>query len=82
MGKASRQNIVGPTVRRLRYQKGWTQSMLTARCSRVGWDIGEGIVAKIEAQLRCVTDEELVYLARALGVKLHDLYPADIKGIK
>lgn len=57
--------------------------MLTARCNRIGWDIGENIIAKIEAQFRCVTDAEIVYLSKALGVKLHELFPKDpLKQIK
>ena len=74
MGKAERQNIVGPTVRRLRYQRQWTQRMLTARCNRIGWDIGENTIAKIEAQIRCVTDEELMFLAKALKVGIADIF--------
>jgi hypothetical protein len=73
------QNIVGPVVRKIRYGKSWTQAMLAARCSRVGWDIGENTISKIEAQLRCVTDGELVYLARALQVKEQELFPANSK---
>jgi transcriptional regulator with XRE-family HTH domain len=69
------QNIVGPIVRKIRYSKGWTQSMLAARCSRVGWDIGENTISKIEAQVRCVTDEELVHLASALKIKEQELFP-------
>ena len=34
-------NLVGPVVRKIRYQRGLTQAMLTARCNRAGWDIGE-----------------------------------------
>ena len=48
--------------------------MLAARCSRIGWDIGENTISKIEAQVRCVTDEELVHLASALKVKEQDLF--------
>ena len=73
------QNIVGPVVRKIRYSKGWTQAMLAARCSRAGWDVGENTISKIEAQIRCVTDQELVYLARGLGVKEQDLLPPQAK---
>jgi transcriptional regulator with XRE-family HTH domain len=76
---AGPQNIVGPTVRKLRYQKGWTQAILTARCSRVGWDISENTIAKIEAQIRCVTDREVAVLAQALGVELSALFPLRFK---
>ena len=73
------QNIVGPVIRKLRYQKNWTQAMLTARCSRAGWDVGENTIAKIEAQIRCVTDREIIYLARALGIKEQDIFPTSRK---
>lgn len=75
MGKATAQNIVGPVVRKLRYQRELTQAMLTARCSRVGWDVSENTIAKIEAQIRCVTDTEVVMLAKALGVSVQNLFP-------
>ena len=73
------QNIVGPIVRKLRYQRGWTQAMLTARCARAGWDIHDSTIGKIEAGYRGVSDRELVFLAEALGAKLQDLFPADLK---
>ena len=76
-GMSQIKNIVGPTVRRIRFQKGWTQAVLTARCQRMGWDIGENIIAKIEAQFRCVSDCEIAWLAKALGVKLQEIFPKD-----
>jgi transcriptional regulator with XRE-family HTH domain len=75
VGKPVPQNIVGPVVRKIRYGKGWTQAMLSARCSRAGWDIGENTISKIEAQVRCVTDSELVWLAQALKIKEQELFP-------
>lgn len=75
MGKSVPQNIVGPVVRKIRYGKGWTQSMLSARCARAGWDIGENTISKIEAQVRCVTDYEIAFLAQALKVKEQELFP-------
>lgn len=75
MGKSVPQNIVGPVVRKIRYGKGWTQAILSARCTRVGWDIGENTISKIEAQVRCVTDSEITFLAQALRVKEQDLFP-------
>jgi transcriptional regulator with XRE-family HTH domain len=73
------QNVVGPEIRRIRFQKGWTQGVLAARCSRAGWDISENTIAKIEARIRCVTDTEIVRLARALGVQLEDVFPANLR---
>jgi transcriptional regulator with XRE-family HTH domain len=69
------QNIVGPRVRKLRYQQGITQEMFAARCSILGWDLSRGTLSKIEAQLRCVTDAELVLLAKALKVDANTLLP-------
>lgn len=69
------QNIVGPQVRKLRYQQGMTQGMFAARCSVLGWDLSRGTLSKIEAQLRCVTDGELVILAKALKVEPTALLP-------
>jgi len=72
---ATKQNIVGPQVRKIRYQHALTQEMLAARCARHGWDISRGTLSKIEAQIRCVTDSEMMILATALQVKLDDLIP-------
>jgi transcriptional regulator with XRE-family HTH domain len=72
---AKPQNIVGPQVRKLRYQLGLTQELLAARCGLLGWDLSRATLSKIEAQLRCVTDRELKLLAEALKVGLDDLYP-------
>ncbi len=72
---AKSQNIVGPTVRKLRYQQGLKQEDLAARCGVLGWDLSRGTLSKIEAQLRCVTDSELEILAKALRVEIPALYP-------
>ena len=68
-------NIVGPQLKALRREKELTQAMLAARCGRLGWDIGENIVTKIETNIRCVTDYEFVCLAKALGVSPERLLP-------
>lgn len=70
------QNIIGPQVRKFRYQQGMTQEALAARCGVLGWDLSRGVLSKIEAQLRCVTDGELEMLAKALKVEMSLLYPA------
>jgi transcriptional regulator with XRE-family HTH domain len=68
-------NIVGPQIRRLRDRQGLTQPMLAARCRRWGWDLSRETLAKIETQLRWVSDFELLCLARALRVEPDDLWP-------
>ena len=72
---AHKQNVVGPQIRKHRYAQELTQEMLVARCATVGLDLSRGTLAKIEAQVRCVNDHELLLLARALRVNLSDLYP-------
>jgi len=62
----------------MRFQKEITQETLTAKCGVLGWDISRGTLAKIEAQLRRVTDRELWYLARALKTDLRHLYPRKV----
>lgn len=68
-------NITGAQVRKLRDQKNWSQEEFAGCLQRAGWDISRGTLAKIEAQIRCVNDAELLMLGRALGVSLESLYP-------
>jgi transcriptional regulator with XRE-family HTH domain len=68
-------NLVGLQIRRLRDQQKLTQPMLAARCRRWGWDLSRETLAKIETQLRWVSDFELLCLARALRVDLGALLP-------
>ena len=49
--------------------------MLAARCRRWGWDLSRQTLAKIETQLRWVSDFELLCLARALRVEPNELWP-------
>lgn len=73
MGK---QNIVGPVVSTLRAERGWSQEEFAGLLQRAGWDVSRGTLAKIEAQIRCVNDQELLVLARTLKVRIDALYPA------
>lgn len=67
-------NVIGPQVRHLREQGNMTQEQLTARCNLIGWNISRGTLAKIEAQVRRVTDDEVALLAKALKVDISALY--------
>ena len=67
-------NVIGPKIRQLRQEQNWTQEALAARCNVLDWDISLGTLAKIEAQLRRVTDQEVVILAKALRVKIEKIY--------
>lgn len=72
------QNVVGPQVRKLRNDQGWSQEEFAARLNLVGWDISRATLAKIEAQLRCVTDSELLHLAKALKIEVQALFRPEI----
>ena len=73
------QNIVGPRIKALRLQQGLTQAMLAARCGMLGWDVGENVVTKIETQIRCVVDFELLCIAQALDARVEQLLPSNEK---
>jgi transcriptional regulator with XRE-family HTH domain len=72
-------NIIGPKVRRLRHQRGWSQNDLAIRLQLLGMEDGtRGKISKIESRIIWVSDEDMLYLARALKVDLNDLYAAVI----
>ncbi|MCG7978167.1 MAG: helix-turn-helix domain-containing protein [Candidatus Thiodiazotropha endolucinida] len=56
-------NLIGPKVRELREKQQLTQEELVTKCNLLEWDISRGTLAKIEAQVRRVTDEEVALLA-------------------
>lgn len=75
MEQRKRFNAVGANIRRLRYAKHLTQEILTARCNVAGCDLSRSTLAKIEAQIRGVSDIELFAVARVLGVPIEELFP-------
>jgi transcriptional regulator with XRE-family HTH domain len=71
----NRKNIVGPNVRRLRNNQDISQEKLAAKCQLIGWDISREGIAKIESQIRGVSDKEILKLAKALRVHFSVLFP-------
>jgi transcriptional regulator with XRE-family HTH domain len=69
------QNMIGPQVRRLRYQRAWSQETLAEKLQLLGWDIGRVSLAKIESRLVHVEEYELLYFARAFNVRLDEVFP-------
>jgi transcriptional regulator with XRE-family HTH domain len=51
-----------------------TQEDLSAQCNLLGWSISRGTLAKIESQVRRVTDSEIALLAQALEVEIATLF--------
>lgn len=76
-------NVVGPQVRRLRSGKGWSQNDLAVKLQILGMEnASRAKVSKIESRIVWIADEDLIYLARALGVTTEQLYPELIRGAK
>lgn len=71
------QNLVGPQIRKIRFERGLSQEQLAAKSSILGFDVSRGTLAKIEAGIRCVTDAELRVFARSLRVKMDELFPPE-----
>jgi transcriptional regulator with XRE-family HTH domain len=70
---ATGQNLIGPKLRFLREVEGLTQAEFAGRLQIAGWDISRETLAKVESQIRCVTDQELVRFAEALKVEPTEL---------
>jgi transcriptional regulator with XRE-family HTH domain len=68
-------NAVGPTIRKLRNHKGWTQEILVTKLQLQGWDCSRSWLAKIEARQVHVKDFELLYFRKLFGAKLEELFP-------
>ncbi|MCC5790344.1 MAG: helix-turn-helix transcriptional regulator [Opitutales bacterium] len=70
----SGKNLIGPKVRELRIELGYSQEVFAAKCNLKGWDISRGTLSKIEAQLRRVNDAETFILAAALKCSVQILF--------
>ena len=68
-------NLVGPQVRKLRYNRCWSQSKLAIQLQLKGLDVSREVIAQIEGQYHCVNDEDLTYFARVFEVGLTELFP-------
>ncbi len=76
-------NLIGPQLRRLRSQKVWSRNDLAIKLQILGLESATAErIYKIEARYACVADEELFYIARALGVSVEELYPDLIRCAK
>jgi hypothetical protein len=75
-------NLVGPAVRKLRYERKLSQAELAAQCQIMGWNVSRDIIAAIEGQIRCVTDTEIVGLTAVLKVCADQLLPRRREALK
>jgi transcriptional regulator with XRE-family HTH domain len=70
-------NAAGPQIRKLRSEKELTQDQLATKVQLLGLDLDRTALAKIETQIRSVFDFELAIIAKALGVSMDELRPAE-----
>lgn len=67
-------NKIGPRVKHLREKQRMTQEDLAAKCNLLGWSITRSTLAKMESQVRRITDKEVLLLAEALKVDISQLF--------
>ncbi len=72
-----RLNEVGPQIRRLRYERSWTQATLAARLQIQGWDLSREGVAKVEGGYHLVSDRQLLCLSRVFHADLSVFFPIE-----
>ena len=72
-------NVIGPVVRRLRKQRGWSQENLAERLQAAGWHISRSSLAKIECRVVWVGDFELLHFVKVFGIGIANLFPRESK---
>ena len=76
-------NLIGPQIRRLRNALGWSQNHLATKLQIVGMEHAtRKKVCKIESREVWVSDDDMLFLSRVLGVDLNALFPAKVLGAK
>ena len=70
---SGRNNICGSHIARLRKASGRSQRQLADLLQLEGLDVDKNAIQRMEAGKRFVTDIELSYLAKALGISCMDL---------
>ncbi len=71
----SEKNLIGPKVRQLRTDKGWTHAQLAAKLGERGWHCSADDIAKIEEGEEPVSDVQFLVLGIVLEVDHAELFP-------
>ena len=66
-------NLCGAAVTARRKALGWSQRELADRLQRAGLDVDKNAIQRLESGQRFVTDIELPYLSRVLGLSVEEL---------
>lgn len=72
-----KKNKIGAKIKTLRKNKGLTQEQLTAKINTEGVNIDRPMISRIENQTREIVDYEIEGVAKALGVKIEQLFEED-----
>ncbi len=67
-------NIIGKNAEAMRKEKGLSQKDFIAKLQTMGLDINPTSYSKLEGQVRCATDIEVYYIAKALNVSIEKLF--------
>ena len=67
-------NLVGPQIRKLRVDRGWSQAKYAVQMQLKGLDMGRDVVARIECQIRGIRDLDIPFFASTLGVEVSHLF--------
>lgn len=67
-------NIIGKNAEAIRKEKGFSQKDFIAKLQTMGLDINPTSYSKLEGQVRCATDIEVYYIAKALNVSIEKLF--------
>ena len=67
-------NLVGPRIRKLRVERGWSQAKFAVQLQLKGLDMGRDVVARIECRIHCIRDRDILLFARTLGVEVSKLF--------
>jgi DNA-binding XRE family transcriptional regulator len=76
---AAKLNVIGPQIRKLRQQKGWTQGQLAVKLQLFGWDTSQDSVSRLENGERRVPDLELFVLSNVLGADFGEFFPPNLR---
>ena len=69
-------NLIGPSIAKMRYQRGWTQDDLVAKMQLLGCYMTRDILANLETRRSVATDQQVQFFAEVFEVQLQDLFPA------
>lgn len=72
-------NLLGPQIKYYREKRGMSQDFLVEQLNKVGLDISQTVLSRIENQGRELYDYEIYAFSEALNVDISDLYKHAVK---